>query len=308
MMPIASKPFSLREHVESPNGSPFPDRARSCAKNPSHHSEPRYLGSPFRLRFPTLAPHRPHLRHAGSFRGRLRLHPRQNARGSSLLLQRNRRGARRRTPFGDLRCSHDASRTRHHPLRSFALHIIVAADGAHLIDFGISQMRGAKYTGNTTPLGTWGFAAPEQYGFAEVSERSDLTKRDQEDRSCTSAALQYAPKETEQGTARQRKVTKDNRKDGSAKSIPLPAMIAAIVVAVVIVFFSVNYLVFHNALSPDSTTQNTTSDNSNDGLASDTPLHRPSTLIRRALQATQNPVFPSSSRATATTMAISTTA
>lgn len=131
-------------------------------------------------------------------------------------------------------------------------------------------MRGAKYTGNTTPLGTWGFAAPEQYGFAEVSERSDLTKRDQEDRSCTSAALQYAPKETEQGTARQRKVTKDNRKDGSAKSIPLPAMIAAIVVAVVIVFFSVNYLVFHNALSPDSTTQNTTSDNSNDGLASDT--------------------------------------
>lgn len=232
--------------------------------------------------------------------------------------------------------------------------IIVAADGAHLIDFGISQMRGAKHTGTTTPLGTWGFAAPEQYGFAEVSERSDvyslacllgymlsgelpgkesvgpahfshdkitapllevidkgsafepssryanalelskaaeaahkgipfaseasddasrqsdLTKRGQEDRSCASAAPQYTPKETEQGTARQRKMTKGNRKDGSAKSIPLPAMIAAIVVAVVIVFFSVNYLVFHNALSPDSTMQNTTSDNSNDGLASDT--------------------------------------
>lgn len=52
--------------------------------------------------------------------------------------------------------------------------IIIAADGAHLIDLGIARM---EYEGSSTQsahLGTWGFAAPEQYGFANVDRRSDI--------------------------------------------------------------------------------------------------------------------------------------
>lgn len=52
--------------------------------------------------------------------------------------------------------------------------IIIAADGAHLIDFGIAQFIGQRPSGDTAALGTWGFAAPEQYGFAPVDARSDV--------------------------------------------------------------------------------------------------------------------------------------
>ncbi|MBW3088434.1 serine/threonine protein kinase [Bifidobacterium sp. 82T24] len=54
--------------------------------------------------------------------------------------------------------------------------IIMADDGAHLIDFGIARETDgpAKTDRNTTALGTWGFAAPEQYGFAAVDARSDV--------------------------------------------------------------------------------------------------------------------------------------
>ena len=52
--------------------------------------------------------------------------------------------------------------------------IILAADGAHLIDLGIARMIGQKHASNAAPLGTWGFAAPEQYGFAPVDGRTDV--------------------------------------------------------------------------------------------------------------------------------------
>lgn len=52
--------------------------------------------------------------------------------------------------------------------------IIVAADGAHLIDLGIARMHVDGATNDTTFLGTHGFAAPEQYGFAQTDARSDV--------------------------------------------------------------------------------------------------------------------------------------
>ena len=52
--------------------------------------------------------------------------------------------------------------------------IIIAADGAHLIDLGIARMRTEKASRDTTTLGTWGFASPEQYGFAQTDARSDV--------------------------------------------------------------------------------------------------------------------------------------
>lgn len=52
--------------------------------------------------------------------------------------------------------------------------VIVAADGAHLIDLGISRMVVEGASKDTTQLGTWGFAAPEQYGFAQTDARSDV--------------------------------------------------------------------------------------------------------------------------------------
>lgn len=54
--------------------------------------------------------------------------------------------------------------------------IIMASDGLHLIDFGIARERigGAERTHDTTTLGTWGYAAPEQYGFAATDARSDV--------------------------------------------------------------------------------------------------------------------------------------
>lgn len=52
--------------------------------------------------------------------------------------------------------------------------IIVAADGVHVIDLGLARIRGQEASQTSKkPLGTWGFASPEQYGFAQVDERSD---------------------------------------------------------------------------------------------------------------------------------------
>ena len=52
--------------------------------------------------------------------------------------------------------------------------VIVAADGAHLIDLGIARFRVEGATRDTTQLGTFGFASPEQYGFAQTDARSDV--------------------------------------------------------------------------------------------------------------------------------------
>ena len=51
---------------------------------------------------------------------------------------------------------------------------MVAANGAHLIDLGIARMRVEGASKDTTSLGTWGFASPEQYGFAQTDARSDV--------------------------------------------------------------------------------------------------------------------------------------
>ena len=52
--------------------------------------------------------------------------------------------------------------------------IVVAANGAYLIDLGIARMRVEGASKDTTSLGTWGFASPEQYGFAQTDARSDV--------------------------------------------------------------------------------------------------------------------------------------
>lgn len=54
--------------------------------------------------------------------------------------------------------------------------IILARDGAHLIDFGIARIRSeaSNRSRDTTALGTYGFASPEQYGFAKTDARSDV--------------------------------------------------------------------------------------------------------------------------------------
>lgn len=52
--------------------------------------------------------------------------------------------------------------------------VIVAADGAHLIDLGIARMRVEGAKRDTTSLGTRGFASPEQYGFTQTDARSDV--------------------------------------------------------------------------------------------------------------------------------------
>jgi len=52
--------------------------------------------------------------------------------------------------------------------------VIVNNRGAHLIDLGIARRyeQGARH--DTTHLGTFGFAAPEQFGFAQTDARSDV--------------------------------------------------------------------------------------------------------------------------------------
>jgi eukaryotic-like serine/threonine-protein kinase len=52
--------------------------------------------------------------------------------------------------------------------------VIVGADGAHLIDLGIARLRVEGASRDTTSLGTWGYASPEQYGFAQTDARSDV--------------------------------------------------------------------------------------------------------------------------------------
>ena len=52
--------------------------------------------------------------------------------------------------------------------------VIVAADGAHLVDLGIARLRVDGVSKDTSKLGTWGFASPEQFGFAQTDARSDV--------------------------------------------------------------------------------------------------------------------------------------
>lgn len=52
--------------------------------------------------------------------------------------------------------------------------VIVNENGAHLIDPGIARLPSAGARRDTTVLGTHGFAAPEQYGFAQTDARSDV--------------------------------------------------------------------------------------------------------------------------------------
>lgn len=51
----------------------------------------------------------------------------------------------------------------------------VVADGrARVIDLGNARMYAEGAEHDTTRFGTWGFAAPEQYGFAQTDARSDV--------------------------------------------------------------------------------------------------------------------------------------
>ena len=52
--------------------------------------------------------------------------------------------------------------------------VILASDGAHLVDLGIARQKRQGQRHDTTTLGTWGFAAPEQYGFMQTDARSDV--------------------------------------------------------------------------------------------------------------------------------------
>lgn len=52
--------------------------------------------------------------------------------------------------------------------------VVVCSDGVHLIDLGIARVHESEATSDTRHLGTWGFAAPEQYGFAQTDVRSDI--------------------------------------------------------------------------------------------------------------------------------------
>lgn len=53
--------------------------------------------------------------------------------------------------------------------------IIIMADGTlKLIDFDIARIKTNMKNADTSLLGTMGYAAPEQYGFTETDERSDI--------------------------------------------------------------------------------------------------------------------------------------
>ena len=52
--------------------------------------------------------------------------------------------------------------------------IVLAADGAHVIDLGLARLRSDPEPQGMRAMGTWGFAAPEQYGFGAVDERTDV--------------------------------------------------------------------------------------------------------------------------------------
>ena len=52
--------------------------------------------------------------------------------------------------------------------------VIVGNGKAHLVDLGIARQQRVDAKHDTTTLGTWGFAAPEQFGFAQTDVRSDV--------------------------------------------------------------------------------------------------------------------------------------
>lgn len=53
--------------------------------------------------------------------------------------------------------------------------IIITNEGSlKIIDFDISRKENENATHDTTLLGTVGYAAPEQYGFAQTTNRSDI--------------------------------------------------------------------------------------------------------------------------------------
>ncbi len=52
--------------------------------------------------------------------------------------------------------------------------VILSPRGAVLIDLGIARAYVEGAPRDTTRLGTWGFASPEQYGFAQTDGRSDV--------------------------------------------------------------------------------------------------------------------------------------
>jgi serine/threonine protein kinase len=52
--------------------------------------------------------------------------------------------------------------------------VICSSQGAVLIDLGIARTHAENAMNDTTRLGTWGFAAPEQFGFAQTDARSDV--------------------------------------------------------------------------------------------------------------------------------------
>ena len=52
--------------------------------------------------------------------------------------------------------------------------VVLADDGVHLLDLGIARERTEGASRDTTRLGTWGYAAPEQFGFAQTDARSDV--------------------------------------------------------------------------------------------------------------------------------------
>ena len=52
--------------------------------------------------------------------------------------------------------------------------VIVADDGAHLVDLGIARVSTVAASRDTTTLGTPNFAAPEQFGFVQTDARADV--------------------------------------------------------------------------------------------------------------------------------------
>ena len=52
--------------------------------------------------------------------------------------------------------------------------VILSPRGAILIDLGIARAYVEGAQRDTTRFGTWGFASPEQYGFAQTDGRSDV--------------------------------------------------------------------------------------------------------------------------------------
>lgn len=52
--------------------------------------------------------------------------------------------------------------------------IIISPDGLKLIDFNIARLVRSNRQGDTIPLGSVGYAAPEQYGISQTSPATDI--------------------------------------------------------------------------------------------------------------------------------------